>query len=208
MDAALPAVEIDVGGVRYEVLVPLFLWSELESIAASGEPPQPIGLHIHYVATANQPVPVLVGFLRRAERDFFRKFTTVEGIGPAKAVKAMTVSVSTIASAIEREDRAALVKLPGLGARGADKIIATLRGRVTAEASMHDSAIERPIDPEDIQRQRLEDDATEAIVALGFTRAESSQWIEEALKREPDTDTVEALTLLVLRHRGALPDSK
>ncbi|MFQ5381005.1 MAG: Holliday junction branch migration protein RuvA [Dehalococcoidia bacterium] len=206
MDASIPAVEVDVGGIRYEVLVPLFLWPELEAVAAAGDPPQPIGLHIHYVATTNQPVPVLVGFLRRAERDFFRKFTTVEGIGPSKAVKAMTVSVSTIARAIEAEDRAALVRLPGLGARGADKIIATLRGRVTAEAAMHDGAIELPVDQEDIRTRRLEEDATEAIIALGFSRAESRRWVADALRDDPDINTVEDLTLLVLRKRGAPPD--
>ena len=122
------------------MLVPLVLWPELQQIAGENgldEAALPgIGLHIFYHATANQPVPVLVGFLRRAERDFFRKFTTVGGIGPAKAAKAMNVSVSTIARAIEQEDRATLTRLPGIGARGADKIIATLRGKVVAEAAL------------------------------------------------------------------------
>ncbi|MGE5596758.1 MAG: OB-fold domain-containing protein, partial [Hyphomicrobiales bacterium] len=66
-DIAGPSVEIDVGGVRYEVLVPLFLWPELEALGSDdgdGPPPE-IGLYIHYSASANQPVPVLVGFLRR-----------------------------------------------------------------------------------------------------------------------------------------------
>ncbi|MCL4242547.1 MAG: Holliday junction DNA helicase RuvA, partial [Dehalococcoidia bacterium] len=117
MDVAGPAIEVDVAGVRYEVLVPLVLWPEIQGLAGEsdltdGLGPE-IGLHIFYHATANNPVPVLVGFLRRAERDFFRKFTTVEGIGPAKAVKAMNISVSTIARAIEQEDRAVLTKLPG-----------------------------------------------------------------------------------------------
>ena len=134
--------------MRYEVLVPLVLWPELQVIQDEGSAPRAtaIGLHIFYSASANQPVPVLVGFLRRAERDFFRKFTTVEGIGPAKAVKAMNISVSTIARAIEQEDRATLTRLPGIGARGADKIIATLRGKVVAEAAMADGGVERPVD--------------------------------------------------------------
>ena len=137
MDPAGPLVEVDVAGVRYEVLVPLFLWPELQSLAGEAElsgdaQAPPLALHIHYSATANQPVPTLVGFLRRAERDFFRKFVTVEGIGPAKAAKAMNVSVSTIARAIEQEDRAALTRLPGIGARAAEKIIASLRGKVVA----------------------------------------------------------------------------
>lgn len=202
LDPAVPCIELDVAGVRYEVLVPLFLWPELEAIAAGPEQPAPVGLHIHYSATANQPVPVLVGFLRRAERDFFRKFTTVEGIGPAKAVKAMTISVSTLARAVEQEDRAALVRLPGIGARAADKIIATLRGRVTAESAMHDGAIEHPVNQADIQRDRMEEDAVETVVALGFPRGEAKRWVADALSDAPETDTVEDLTLLVLRRRG------
>ena len=206
MDIAGPAVEVDVAGVRYEVLLPLFLWPEVQAlagdgeIAEAGEGPE-IGLHIHYSASANQPVPVLVGFLRRAERDFFRKFITVEGLGPSKAAKAMTVSVSTIARAIEQEDRTALSKLPGIGARSADKIIATLRGKVVAEAAMQDSGIALPVDVRALEGTRLVADVVETIVALGFSRADARSWVEAAQESNPGLVTVEALTLAVLRGR-------
>jgi Holliday junction DNA helicase RuvA len=207
MDPGGPLVEVDVAGVRYEVLVPLVLWPELQAIVGDqglleGEFPQ-VGLHIHYSASANQPVPVLVGFLRRAERDFFRKFTTVEGIGPAKAAKAMNVSISTIARAIEQEDRATLTRLPGIGARGADKIIATLRGKVVAEAAMQDGGYEKPVDVIRLEKDRVALDAAEAIAALGFPRSEAKRWVEEALADDPGLQTVEGLTLAVLRRRDA-----
>jgi Holliday junction DNA helicase RuvA len=213
MDPGGPLVEVDVAGVRYEVLVPLFLWQELRVIsdgsatAIDGETARaPIGLHIHYSASANQPVPVLVGFLRRAERDFFRKFTTVEGIGPAKAVKAMNVSVSTIARAIEQEERAVLTRLPGIGARGADKIIATLRGKVVAEAAMHDSGIERPIDPRQAEPRRAAADAVESLVALGYSRGEARRWVGEAVGGDAELTSVEGITLAVLRRQGERKD--
>lgn len=199
-DISGPTVEVEVAGVRYEVLLPLFLWPEVEALSA-GEDGAPLALHIHYSASANQPVPVLVGFLRRAERDFFRKFITVEGVGPSKAVKAMNVSVSTIARAIEQEDRATLSKLPGIGARSADKIIATLRGKVVAEAAMHDGGIERPVDARRVEANRVEADVVETIVALGYPRPEARRWVEEALASDPALDTVEGLTLAVLRRR-------
>lgn len=208
MDASAPLVEVDVAGVRYEVLVPVVLWPELQAIAgeealADGVPGADVGLHIFYHATANQPVPVLVGFLRRAERDFFRKFTTVEGIGPAKAVRAMNVSVSTIARAIEQEDRATLTRLPGIGTRGADKIIATLRGKVVAEAAMHDGGIEQPVDASKLEQRRVVVDAVEAVAALGYPRAEAKRWVEEALSADQTLETIEELTLAVLRRRDA-----
>ncbi len=200
------SVEVDVSGVRYEVLVPAFLWPEIQETADSsqeGEPGPPIALHVLYHATANQPVPLLVGFLRRPERDFFRKFTSVEGLGPTKAVKAMTVSVSTIARAIEQEDQAALIRLPGIGARVAGKIIASLRGKVVAEAALQDGAIESPVDLESLKRDRVALDAAEAVAALGYNRSEARRWVDDALASDPDIATVEELTLAVLRARGA-----
>ena len=199
-------VEIDVGGVRYDVLVPAFLWPEIQETVdhAPEDGPDPeIGLHVLYHATANVPVPLLVGFLRRPERDFFRKFTSVEGLGPTKAVKAMTVSVSTIARAIEQEDQAALTRLPGIGARVAGKIIASLRGKVVAEAALRDGALENPVDLEGLRRDRVALDAAEAIAALGYARAEARRWVADALADAPEIDTVEELTLAVLRARGA-----
>jgi len=204
-DIAGPTVEVDVHGVRYEVLVPLFLWPELPSLpdGEDGAAPPEVGLHIHYSASATQPVPVLVGFLRRPERDFFRKFVTVEGIGPAKAAKAMTVSVSTIARAIEQEDRAALTRLPGIGVRAADKVIATLRGKVVAEAALQDGGISQPVDAHSFGERRLVEDAVGAIMALGYNRADARRWVDDAHAADASLDTVEELTLAVLRARGA-----
>ena len=199
-------VEVDVSGVRYDVLVPAFLWPEIQETVDStpeGGPEPEIGLHVLYHATANVPVPLLVGFLRRPERDFFRKFTTVEGLGPTKAVKAMTVSVSTIARAIEQEDRAVLTRLPGIGPRVAGKIIATLRGKVVAEAALQDGALESPVDLDGLKRNRVEADAVEAIAALGYARSEARRWVDDALTEDRDIATVEELTLAVLRARGA-----
>ncbi|MBE7519925.1 MAG: hypothetical protein HS107_11845 [Thermoflexaceae bacterium] len=208
MDVSGPSVEVDVAGIRYEVLVPLFAWPELQALAGDADladaTQQPdLGLHIHYSASANQPVPVLVGFLRRAERDFFRKFTTVEGIGPAKGVRALNVSVSTIARAVEQEDRATLTRLPGIGPRAADKIIASLRGKLIAEAALQDGAIAQPIDAARLEQSRVIEDAVEAVAALGYPRTQAKQWVEEARAADPSLATVEDLTIAVLRRRDS-----
>ena len=209
MDMSGPAVEVDVGGVRYEVVVPLFLWAEVQAMAGEqdlsggGTAGPEASFHIFYSASVNQPVPVLVGFLRRAERDFFRKFITVEGMGPTKAAKAMNVSVSTIARAIEQEDRATLTRLPGVGPRAADKIIATLRGKVTAEAALKDSGIEQAVDLRRLQESRIVADVVDTIAALGYPRGDARRWVEDARAADPTLVTVEELTLAVLRGRDS-----
>lgn len=208
VDSSALTIEIEVSGVTYAVLVPLFLWPEIQGIAGECDLDDPeqrpeFGMHVFYHVTANNPVPLLVGFFRRAEREFFRKLTTVEGIGPLKAARAMNVSVSTIARAIEQEDRAALAKLPGIGPRAADKTIATLRGKVAAEAAMHDADISEPVQAARIEQGRVTEDAVAAIVALGYPRVEAKRWVAEALERDAELDSVESLTLAVLRTRGA-----
>jgi Holliday junction DNA helicase RuvA len=203
MDVSGPIVELDVQGVRYEVLVPIVLWPEIQGIAGdfelNGSAGPELGLHIFYHATANNPTPVLVGFLRRAEREFFRKFTTVEGIGPAKAAKAMNISVSTIARAIEQEDRAVLSKMPGIGARSADKIIATLRGKVIAEAAMHDGGVAQPVDAGKLESKRTVADAVEAISALGYSRGDARRMVADVMADDAGLESLEAITLAVLR---------
>ena len=193
---------VEVGGVTYAVLVPLFLWAEIQN-QLDENPGGEVRLHIFYHATANQPTPLLVGFLRWPERQFFRKFTTVEGIGPLKAAKAMNMSVSTLARAVEQEDRATLTRMPGIGARAADKIIATLRGKLTAEAALQDGEITAPVDLKEISQDRVVLDSVEAISALGYTTGEARTWVEEAMQADETLDSVETITLAVLRGRGA-----
>ena len=120
-----------------------------------------------------------------------------------KNATATIAAPSTIARAIEQEDRTALSKLPGIGARSADKIIATLRGKVVAEAAMQDSGIALPVDVRALEGTRLVADVVETIVALGFSRADARSWVEAAQESSPGLVTVEALTLAVLRGRDA-----
>ncbi|MBI4299526.1 MAG: Holliday junction DNA helicase RuvA, partial [Chloroflexi bacterium] len=127
-------VIVDVGGLGYEVLLPAFVMRALED-KREGEP---IDLEIYYHVSERQPRPTLIGFSRPHERAFFEKLIQVEDIGPIKAARALTLSISTIARAIEDDDVRTLRRLDGIGERTAHKIVATLRGRVAAEALLRD----------------------------------------------------------------------
>jgi len=103
-------VDIDVNGLWYEVRLPHFVWRAVDEGITEE---QPIGLEIFYYASERQPKPLLVGFQREIEREFFKKFIQVEDIGPTRAVEAMSMSTSTIARAIEMGDVLTLRKLKG-----------------------------------------------------------------------------------------------
>ena len=200
------SVEIDTGteagGLVYEVRLPTAVWMALE-----GDRPELLDLYTHYHVPDRAPVPVLIGFLRPIERDFFRKLIGVPQMGVGKAQQALAASVSTIAQAIEAEDRRTLTQLPGIGPRQADRIIADLKGKVVEEALLvdegFDAKAQRPVRPTD----QVAADALEALVGLGYTRRDADRWIAAVLSAPDLTapQTTEDLLRAVLEHIGTGP---
>ena len=112
--------------VGYEVMLPTFVMETVRTQEIGDQ----LALYIFFQQTERQPKPVLIGFNLEAEKEFFQHFISVEDIGPLKAVKAMTIPVRDIARAIEAKDLAKLKQLKGIGNRTAQKIVATLSGKM------------------------------------------------------------------------------
>ena len=94
---------------------------------------------VHYIQAEGQGTtlhPRLAGFLTLHDKAFFELFTTVKGIGPRKALRAMAIACSQIAVAIADRDAAFLQSLPEIGRRMADTIIAELSGKVDGFLSL------------------------------------------------------------------------
>ncbi|MBI2965481.1 MAG: Holliday junction DNA helicase RuvA [Chloroflexi bacterium] len=173
------------GGVGYDVTLPVIVWKSLkdEGVQDGSE----LALEIYYHVTDRQPRPVLVGFRNGVEKGFFEQLIEVEGIGPNKASAALVLPVQTIASAIEREDFGTLRRLPGIGDRAAQKIVATLRGKVMQWA------IELPVNgavPGEsvpvVAATGAREEAIAVLVNLGHKAAEARISVDEALTRRPD----------------------
>ena len=194
-DPNTQSVEIDVGGVSYEVQLPAYAWRALDPR------PDTLEIFIYYHVPDRNPTPVLVGFLRPTERDFFRKFMRVRGIGPTTARRALATSISTIARWIEDEDKPALRRLPGVGARQADQIVAELKGKVLEEALLVDEHYPGLAEPTAPERERALNDAIEALVGLGYGRREAKAWVGEVAGALPtaDSETSAAVTEAILR---------
>lgn len=191
------AIVLEVGGVGYEVLLP----PVVEGALPSGGEEVPLELFVFYHATSNQPRPMLIGFLREVEQEFFERFITVDGLGPTKAVRAMVRSVHEIADAIERRDAAFLQRLPGIGSRSAEKVIATLHGKMGKYALLREAA-----EPTKAPEADFREEVVEVLIRqLGHRAAEARRMVEEALRRAPHLDSVEALFQEVYRlERGVV----
>ena len=186
-----------VGGVTYELIVPAFAaeWVARHEVGAE------LHLHTYYHVAERSPTPLLIGFPRLAEREFFRKFIEVPDVGPTKAVRALTWPVSEIARWIENEDSDALQQLPGVGPRLAQTIIARLHGRLLYEALLRDEPGEEGAAP----TADLRVDAADALVALQYGRREAEGLVGEVLRSRPELDSLEELLRLVLEQQAPVP---
>jgi Holliday junction DNA helicase RuvA len=184
------SVEIDVSGVWYEVELPAFVWQAV----SEAEIGLTLELETFYFATANAPVPRLIGFQREIEREFFKKLVTVPNVGPTTATKALIFSVSTIARWIEGGDTAQLSRLPGVGKRTAETIVAQLRGKVTEEALLADEGFDgaRPPAKAAAVPDHLKD-AIDALAGLGYSRTESERVIQEVAAADSPATVEEAI---------------
>jgi Holliday junction DNA helicase RuvA len=189
-------VVVDVGGVGYDVFLPQFV---MRSMADRPEG-EHVELEIYYHVTDRQLRPTLIGFNNGYEKRFFEKFITVEDIGPQKAARALALSVSKIAQAIETEDVALLRKLPGIGERTARKMVATLRGKVAEEALLQDEGFNL-VQTAQIEESssELREDGVQILVNLGYRRPEAASKVDAALKRNPGLETPEDLIREVYR---------
>ena len=174
-----------VNQIGYEVLLPAIVMESLQDKQVGDE----ISLYIFFQQTERQPKPVLIGFNLEVEKEFFQYFISVEDIGPLKAAKALTVPVREIATAIEAGEINQLTKLKGIGRRTAQKIIATLEGKMGKFALIRaeDRQYEAPV--EDFSKQVLD----VMIKQLGHRMADARQMIDKALKRNRAIKTAEEL---------------
>lgn len=175
------SVEVDVGGVCYEVFLPMFVWRAFEDVEVGDE----VELETFYYASERQPIPKLVGFKRPVEREFFKRFIAVHDLGVPTALKALVFSVSTIARWIEDGDTASLRRLPGIGARMSDTIVAQLRGKVVQFALLRDEGFEElPAAEPAATVDEVKQDAVAGLVGLGFGRGEAARLVDEVGKEE------------------------
>lgn len=178
-----------VGGVGYELLLPAFAIESLRGKEAG----DPLSFHVYYQQTERQPKPVLIGFDQALQKEFFQLFISVEGIGPLKAVKAMTLPVEEIARAIEAKDVAKLKTLKGIGQRAAQKIVATLEGKMGQFAGVPADGPVAPAVQGAPSQEWMKQVETVMVSQLGHRLSDARRMIAEALERDPAIDSAENL---------------
>src|SRR5881296_266444 len=181
---ALPTqATIDVGGVGYEVFIPL---SSYDKLPVAG---QPIRILTHLAI--REDAHVLYGFMTSAERDLFRLLiNNVSGIGPKIALNVLSgMNVVAFRGAVASSDVKALAQISGVGKKTAERIVVELRDKIGPAGAWEASSAQRALSPED---QKV-NDATLALMALGFKQMEAHETVRAALTALGPKATVEEL---------------
>jgi len=191
---ALTLAPTGLTGVALEALVPAYLADRLE-----GREGRAVTLHTRTIlegqAQGTSFVPRLIGFGSRDERAFFECFTSVKGLGARRALRALAAEPGAIAAMIIAKDAKGLTKLPEIGKRLAETMIAELSGKVERFAG--DAIIEHApgarAGREPDVAPGAPTEAVAALVALGEQRAEATRKVELALGtlgRDAETDAI------------------
>lgn len=189
---------VDNQGISYELMLPSAL---AEKLLSDGHKEQEVTFEtIYYIEAGDRKAthfPRLVGFFNPVDREFFSLLTQVSGMGVKKALKSLVLPIREIALAIEEKDAATLSRLPGVGARLAEKIIAELNGKTTRFAL---AKSQEPLASRQPQKQPVADEAIAVLTQLQYSRREAEEMISAALKQQPQIETVEDLITEIFRN--------
>jgi holliday junction DNA helicase RuvA len=147
-----PQVLVDVGGVAYELDVPM---STFYSLPATGEA---VSLFTHLVV--REDAHTLYGFGTLEERSAFRQLIRISGVGARTALAVLSgLSVSDLARAVTLQDAATLTRIPGIGKKTSERLLLELKGKLAEAAGAPGS--------------QQASDVVNALVALGYSDKEA-----------------------------------
>ncbi len=186
-----PYLLIDVGGIGYELQAPMTTMFQL--------PPdgQAVVLHTHF--SVSESAQQLFGFMDKKDRELFRLLIKVNGVGPKMAVGIMSMNSDDIVRCIMDDNIAALVKVPGVGKKTAERLIIEMRDKLKAWQSAM-SGSELAAEAQVSVGGRISTnigEAESALVALGYKPVEATKAVSRVLT--DDNQSSEDIIRLALK---------
>ena len=180
---------VEVGGVGYEVLIPLSSYDKLPA------PGQELKLLTQLIV--REDAHILYGFASAAERDLFRLLVnSVSGIGPKTALNILSgMNAVVFRGAVANGDVKALSQISGVGKKTAERIVVELRDKIGAAGALEAASARHGLSPDD---QKV-NDAILALMALGFKQLEAHDAVRAGQAMLGASATVEELVRACLK---------
>ncbi|PSJ46045.1 Holliday junction branch migration protein RuvA [Zobellella endophytica] len=176
-----PEILLDVNGVGYEITLPMSCFYELPK---TGEP---VTLLTHFVV--REDAQLLFGFNTRTERALFRELIKTNGVGPKLALAILSgMTADQFIHNVEQGEIGALVKLPGVGKKTAERLIVEMRDRLKGFGGydLFNPAPESATSA--VLADSARDEAVAALLALGYKAAQAEQAMKRIAKPEMNAE--------------------
>lgn len=181
-----PLVLLEAHGVGYEIHMPMTCFYELPELLHEAV------IFTHFVV--REDAQLLFGFNSKQERALFRELIKVNGVGPKLALAILSgMSAQQFVTAVEKEEIASLVKLPGVGKKTAERLVVEMKDRFKG---MHgdlfggDSAFTLTTPSAEPETNDAESEAVAALVSLGYKPQEASRMISKVGRPDADCETL------------------
>ena len=175
LEKQLTRLIVDVGGVGYDVLVPL------STMYAIGEPGSRVAIRIY--THVREDALQLYGFATVLEQSLFEKLISVSGIGPKLALSVLSgIEPAELTRAIRSSDVARLTRIPGVGKKTSERLVVELKDRLPPADLTEPSKTEATTDAEPDVR----DDLLSALANLGYQRSAVEKTVDKVLRSAED----------------------
>jgi len=189
---------VDVGGIAYEVEVSA---ATLYQLPPAGKE---IVLHTHFIV--REDAQLLFGFLELAERNLFRLLIKANGVGPKLALGILSgMESARFVAAVITGDVNALVKLPGVGRKTAERLVVELRDRLQEWQTLYRTGPQVQVTAQAALAPNSWQEAESALISLGYKPQEAAKAVTLAagtLESEGKTTETAALIRLSLKNLG------
>lgn len=182
-----PEIVLDVGGVGYEIQLPMTSFYQLPDIH------QQVTLFTHFVV--REDAQLLFGFIDRLERSLFRVLIKANGVGPKLACTILSgMSSKQFVSAVMHEDITALVKMPGVGKKTAERLVVELKDKLSGLDVLPNLSIHKPVAAGGPAGQVLApkisalDEAIGALIALGYKRNQAEAAVRKVATEDASSE--------------------
>jgi Holliday junction DNA helicase RuvA len=187
---------VDCGGVGYLV------FCSARTLRRVGDAGTAVSLRIEM--QVREDAITLFGFIDLSERDWFRRLTTVQGVGSRVALALLSVlEPDKLGQAIAAQDRTALVQADGVGPKLANRLISELKDKVANLYMDGGPVAAGPAGAATSQTAGVTNDAVSALVNLGYRRAEAFTAVAAAVQKAGPDAKVEQLIMMGLKELSA-----
>lgn len=184
-----PEIVVDVGGIGYEVQVPMSTVYELPDVG------QELLIHTHFVV--REDAQLLYGFHDLKSKSMFRSLIKVNGVGPKMALGILSsMQADEFVRTVRSNDVVAMTKMPGIGKKTAERLIIEMRDRLD---EWGDASSQAQSSSPSINTSSMTRDAETALISLGYKPPQAARAIALVSKDNPDIADSEELIRLALK---------